>query len=141
MLGRLLQLWVLGLTVWPSITPAQDSARLDEAIRLAVEARYEEALELFKLELGLQPEDPLRHYLVGMTEFKLANYRNALGRFQGALQRRAEFPQVYYWMARAYQELGEDTEAKASLEAGLERFPKNADLRSLRQLLSGTLEP
>ncbi len=131
---RLLALTIFALLGQASPATAQSPA-LDEAIRLAVAAEYEQALALFQLESARFPEDPLRHYLVGMTEFKLEQYRTARGRFLVALEKKAEFPQVFYWLARSQQELGEASEALATLERGLERFPRNQDLVSLERLL------
>ncbi len=124
------------LLLWQLTVPARaQDHTLDEAIRLAVAAQYEAALKLFKQELSLHPEDPLRHYLVGMTEFKLANFPNAIGRFQDALEKGAEFPQVYYWLARGYQETGDLPQALSTLEQGLQHFSRNEDLKSLDALL------
>ncbi len=131
------QMAILSLLMGAVLTSAaaQPRSHLNEAISLAVAAEYEEALKLFRLELAHHPEDPLRHYLVGMTEFKLENYSTAVGRFQAALEKHADFPQVYYWMARAYQELGKSSQALSTLQRGLNRFPYNEDLKSLNDLL------
>lgn len=103
-------------------------AEIDRAVGLAVAAQYEEALELFELELMRNPDDPLLSYYVGMTEFKLERFSRAIARFEESIGDGADFPQVFHWLAEAYLRKEMRERASATLQKGLLRFPRNRDL-------------
>lgn len=119
------------LTAWAASQPS----KLKTAISLAVAAEYEEALELFKEELQRDPTDPLLNYYVGMTETRLLQFSSAIRYFETALEYKADFPQVYFWLTKAYLEQDEKEKALSILERGKKRFPLNKDLTDLAETI------
>ncbi len=102
-----------------------------EAISLAVSGEYEPALRLFRNELAKDPDDPLANYYVGMTEYKLDRFAACTAFLEKAVEKRAPFPQAYFWLAKAYLEIAKEPQAIAILKRGLSRFPANKDLMAL----------
>lgn len=98
--------------------------------QMAIEyRRYDEARQRFQAQLVQNPIGPARHnalWGLGWVAFRTGDYR-AARRFFGTLSREAPYspsaPGATYWSARALEELGDRTSARAELTALLKRFP------------------
>lgn len=121
---------------WISVpTLGGDQEDLDSAVSLAISGEYEEALRLFRRELAEHPDSSLLHYYVGMTEYRLGRNEIARVHLSAAASRQAKFPQAYFWLARLLLDLSRNEEAETIVLLGLERFPRNKDLRDLAKPL------
>ncbi|MGH9341244.1 MAG: tetratricopeptide repeat protein [Acidobacteriota bacterium] len=109
---------------------------LQQAISLAVAARYEEALEIFEELLKDTPEDPLLRYYIGLTNLRLERLELATIFLKAALDKKAPFPEAYYWLASLYLQQEKDADALEVTLTGLQLFPRNKDLLLLHRRLS-----
>ncbi len=120
-------------TLWAFYAGPQPRERpeVTEAIRLAIDARYEEALEIFQRTRADDPQDPLLNYFVGITHLKMGRLIAASAFLAEAVAQDAPFPQAYFWLARVLGEREQPENAREILDRGLERFPRNRDLQLL----------
>ena len=112
---------------------------LDKGISLAVDARYEEALSVFRKLHREKPDDPLLNYYVGITYLRLKNLENAIAYLRRAVQEKASFPQAYFLLGRAYQKKKMRDKARTVVEKGIRRFPRNPRLRQLLEEITHAL--
>lgn len=106
---------------------------LEKAIDLAVDARYEEALQIFQRLLRRDPDDPLLNYYAGITSLRLGRLEPGIAYLEQSIRGRAAFPQAYYWLGAAYLQKKWKEKARATVGRGLELFPRNQQLRGLKE--------
>jgi tetratricopeptide (TPR) repeat protein len=124
-----------------TMVSAQAQTNVDSGLSLAIQGEYEQALRLFSAELEKDSEDPVLHYYVGMAKFRLGRILPAIASFEDSVARKATFPQVYFWLAKAYYGKGETGKSRDILSKGLEKFPRNSDLIDLNQSLNKKKNP
>jgi tetratricopeptide (TPR) repeat protein len=121
-----------------ALSPALgDNPELQEAVALAVDGRFEEALSAFESLLGKEPESPLLSYYAGMACLRLKRLDRAISYLEYAIFRKAPFPQAYLGLGEAYIAKEKPAEARRVIEEGVNRFPRNPALRELRSELAG----
>lgn len=124
---------LLALILLGPVVGAEAPEKVQSGVSLAIDGRYEEALQIFQQLLRRDPDRPLFHYLAGMCHFYLDNLRVARAHLEiaAAAERQESFPKAYFWLAQVH--LTEDRHQKALsvVEDGLRRFPQNQDLLDL----------
>ncbi|HSR51485.1 MAG TPA: CDC27 family protein [Acidobacteriota bacterium] len=114
---------------------SQDPAT-QQAVRLAIDGRYEEASKAFRRLLRRDSQNPLLDYYLGLCYAKMRQYERALSHLRQSVEEEAPFPQAYYWLAETYLRLEEPEKARQAVDDGLAEFPRNEDLLILRSRLS-----
>jgi tetratricopeptide (TPR) repeat protein len=79
---------------------------------------YQKAIELFNRNIKNQKEDwaDIHSFVyLGLCEYELGNYENAISEFQRALKQSKNTPESYFGMAKAYKKLGQIEKAKENL--------------------------
>lgn len=107
------------------------SPELRAAIRSATEGNYAGALKQFEPLLAADSKNALLLYYVGLCHYFQGDPHRAVTFLEESIARKAEFPEAYYWAARAHRSIDEKERAKECLRMGLERFPGNKKLRAL----------
>lgn len=118
------------------------------------EGRISQAVTLYGELLGMVPNHPHAHYLMGVALQKLDQAEAALGHFQAMVGLRPAHVPTRLSMAQAYLQLDRSTEALECYQAVLQRepdqadalagmaalFEKNGDHPAVVNLLSGPME-
>jgi tetratricopeptide (TPR) repeat protein len=86
-----------------------------EAQRYYFEGRYKEALPYFKKALDKQPNDPMLNYFLGMTYFKLKQYKESKKVFENVVKIKPDYELARLQLARACFEIGDYAWANAHL--------------------------
>ena len=107
------------------------SPEIRAAVHLATEGNYEGALQRFEMLLAADSKNPLLLYYVGLCYYFEGDPHKAVTFLEASMARKAEFPEAYYWAARAHRSIDENERAKECVRVGLERFPGNKKLLSL----------
>jgi tetratricopeptide (TPR) repeat protein len=131
-------LFLLGIS--PLHGHAQEAGSPDpalrEAMQLANDGKYTEAIDEIKLIIQRQPgtEDIHAHLSLGLVYFKSKQYGHALDEFQKTISIRKETPMAYYFTGLIYEmnALGEiDRTARNSLKMrALESWQNYLEYRS-----------
>lgn len=129
-------LLILGAFLSPQFPAEYPAEIVSEARGLAFEARYPEALELFRSALAYAPQDALLHYYVGITHFKMKDYKSARRYLHRSIELGAAFPEPYLWLGRTFLELGDVEEATEVSNRGVEKFSRHEELLELQALLA-----
>lgn len=80
--------------------------------------QYQKAIELFNRSIKNLKEDwaDIHSFVyLGLCEYELGNYVNAIAEFQRALKQSEYVPESYFGMAKAYQKLGQIEKAKENI--------------------------
>jgi tetratricopeptide (TPR) repeat protein len=107
------------------------SEEVQRAIVMATEGEYRDALGLFREQLARKDDDPLLNYYVGLCHFYLKETDQAVVFLNRAVEKKAPFPQAFYWLTQARLAKDQDERALEVLRRGLDTFPKNLKLRKL----------
>lgn len=102
-----------------------------EAVRLATSGEYDAALEIFRLKLKGSPESPVFNYYVGICLYFTDERSDALPYLEKAVEKKAGFPQAYYWLGRLLLEKGEPERALRVAIEGQGKFPRHEKLSFL----------
>lgn len=115
------------------VTGAEVPEKVQSGVALAIDGRYEEALQIFQQLLRRDPDQAQFHYLAGMCHFYLDNLRVARAHLEIAAAAGAEenFPQAFFWLAQVHLTEDRPEEAARIVQDGLRRFPQNEDLLEL----------
>ena len=79
-----------------------------------------------KAKVKEMPEDPARHYNLGLAYHKEKKYTDAITAFQEAIRLKEEYKESYFMMGLAQQEVGKDSAAIKSLKKAVELDPNYA---------------
>jgi tetratricopeptide (TPR) repeat protein len=118
------------LVLSPAVLAGNEEAR-EQAIALAVDGQYEEALRIFQRLLHDSPENPLLNYYAGAACVRTNRVGEGMGYLERAVRYEAQFPQAYLELSEAYLKRKLKAEALKVASRGLEQFPENERLRSL----------
>lgn len=122
------------LTSQPTSLPVRQSAgeeEMQQAVRLAIAKRYDEALAVLHRLLAGDPESAEINYLIGLCYFHSEDLERSVRYFEASVSHRPQFPNPYLWLARAYLLQEESEKARQVLSQGLKRFPRHQPLLDL----------
>lgn len=120
--------------IFPS-PPQKDE--VEEAIRLAIAKRYDEALNILHRQLARHPKDAQLNYLTGLCYLQQEELERAVRFLEASVAQQPQFPKPYLWLAIAYQSLKKPEQALQAASKGLARFPRNQPLLELKEELEG----
>jgi hypothetical protein len=101
---------LLNLTSVPAF-----GSTIAEAQRYYFEGKYEEALPYLKKALDEQPNNPMLNYFLGMTYFKLKQYKESKKVFENVVKVKPDYELARLQLARACFEIGDYAWANAHL--------------------------
>ena len=116
-----------------SETPAE--SRREQAVTLAIDGEYQQALTIFLDLVREAPEDPALNYYTGLTLVRLKRVAEGMSYFERSVRQKAQFPQPYVELAGLYLDKKLRSEAAKTVEQGLRLFPKHKPLLALKQRL------
>lgn len=67
------------------------------------------------------------------SELETGNFKSAVQILEEGIQQYGEFPLVFFLLTKAYLNIGEFEKAEKTLSTGLEKFPFNKGLQSLKE--------
>jgi predicted Zn-dependent protease len=108
-----------------------DEAEIRRGIRLAVDARYAEAHQVFRDLWRQAPENPRLNYYTGLTLLRMGRSAEGVAHLEHSVKNKAPFPEAYLELAQAYRKRNRRAEMLRVVEQGLARFPRNAALIDL----------
>ncbi len=100
--------------------------------------RLQEAKELISKALALQPEDPAILDSMGWVHYRLGNHKIALGHLKKALSLFADH-EIAAHLGEVLWILGQQEQAKAVWQAGLEKDPQSKILEEVIQRFDANL--
>lgn len=106
---------------------------------LVEEGRVDEACQTLSSLLRHRPEHPLVLSLRGMLRLREGSFQGAIDDLERALRLDEGAEKLYPLLIRAYEGLGQPSEALAVARMGLERHPENTHLSRLCVILSERL--
>lgn len=86
------------------------------------------------------PEDPFLHYALGLEEYKLLHYQDALQHFNTCIEKDESYLPVYYQISKVFIELDITDVAKSYIQKGMELATDLKDLKTkseLTELMNG----
>ncbi len=128
------QLLIAALFILP-FSPVLQEDESQQAVRLAIAKRYDEALVVLHRQLARQPDDAQLNYLTGLCYFHLKDLKRSVRFLKASLAGRPRFPNPYLWLARAYLLQEEPEKARQTVSLGLNRFPRHKPLLELKEEL------
>jgi len=137
-LASSLQAEALAPEALASETPASETpaeSRREQAVTLAVDGQYQQALSIFLDLVREAPDDPALNYYTGLTLVRLKRVGEGMSYFERSIRQKAPFPQPYVELAGLYLDKKLRTEAARIVEQGLQLFPKHKPLLALKQRL------
>jgi tetratricopeptide (TPR) repeat protein len=90
-------------------------SNISEAQRHYFEGKYNQALPYFIKALDKQPNNPMLNYFLGMTYFKLEQYKEAKKVFENVVKIKPDYELARLQLARACYEIGDYAWANAHL--------------------------
>lgn len=115
-------------------TPVE--SRREQAVTLAIDGDYQQALDIFLDLVRESPEDPALNYYTGLTLVRLKRVGEGMSYYERSVRNKAQFPQPYVELAGLYLDKKLRPEATKTVEQGLRLFPKHKPLLALRQRLA-----
>lgn len=95
-----------------------------------INAQYELALTEFKEALALNPADPELSYYLGVCDYSLGQYQEAIAYLEKAAETKAD-DEVYYYLGLSHYAQGQRPEAIAYMQKVLEINPQDAEAYSI----------
>jgi tetratricopeptide (TPR) repeat protein len=83
------------------------SSNISEAQRLYFEGKYNQALPYFIKAIDKKPNDPMLNYFLGMTHFKLKQYKESKKVFENVIKIKPDYELARLQLARACFEIGD----------------------------------
>ncbi len=77
--------------------------------------------------VGEMPDDPPRHFNLGIAYFKAGQFTDAIGAFEKAIELKADYKEAFYNLGLAQQKAGQTSNAIKSFKRATELDPKYAD--------------
>ncbi|MGP4041331.1 tetratricopeptide repeat protein [Gracilibacillus sp. D59] len=99
------------------------ASRLAEAY--ALNGEFEESLDFYQ---ALNTEDPETLFRYGFLAYKSERYEIAIQAWEKLLEEELEYPSVYLYLAKAYEEEGMIDEAYQTANQGVEMDPLNKEM-------------
>ncbi len=137
------EILTLGLVIVP-ITPTQQQANtlIQQANQLVTHSETEQAIELYREAMALQPDSPIYgayNFPVGDMLMKLQRFTEAATAYQKAIAFVPEHAQAWCGLGQAQLMLGRYEEAVQSFQHGLTVEPDNAEAWYYSALAYGKL--
>ncbi len=82
-------------------------SNISDAQRYYFEGKYNQALPYFKKALDKQPNNPMLNYFLGMTYFKLKQYKESKKVFENVVKIKPDYELARLQLARACYEIGD----------------------------------
>jgi len=118
-----------------SLSPTADTYQALAELRMRAN-RLEEAEQLIRQALELDPQRAERWGELGSIQMSRNDARAALESYQQAAQRNPDLPRLYLHIGRAYHALGERENARLAYEEAIHRTPTDTEaLNNLAALL------
>lgn len=89
--------------------------------------RADEARQLRRKLLALQPEPPFHFFNLGQLAMKNADYQEAARLFKREIARDPYYHEFHFWLAQAYARMGQLTQADRQLELAMESSTTRSD--------------
>ena len=83
------------------------SSNISEAQRYYFKGKYDQALPYFIKALEKQPNNPMLNYFLGMTYFKLKQYKESKKVFEKVVKIKPDYELARLQLARACYEIGD----------------------------------
>ena len=118
------------------LLPASPFLQEDEsqqAVRLAIAKRYDEALAVLHPLLARNPDDAQIYYLIGLCYLQLKDLERSVRYLEASVANRPQFPKPYLWLANAYLMQEKPEKAREIVTQGLKRFPRHEPLLQLQE--------
>ncbi|MBI4395488.1 MAG: tetratricopeptide repeat protein [Elusimicrobia bacterium] len=121
--------WFLVCSLWmltagfPAVAVADSPAAEDllkQGIRLANEAKYDQALEKLRAAVSRKESDASAHVALGMVSLQLKNYDEARKALEKASELDPASPTAHYGLAMLYEKFNEGERARASWKKFIE---------------------
>ncbi|MXZ73901.1 MAG: tetratricopeptide repeat protein [Gemmatimonadetes bacterium] len=94
---------------------------------VAAPAIQAQTIDDAKTKVDAMPDDPPRHYNLGIAYFKAGQYTNAIGAFQKAVELKADYKEAYYNLGLSQQKAGQTSNAIKSFQKATAIDAKYAD--------------
>lgn len=92
-----------------------------------ISAVQAQSIEDIEAKVKEMPEDPARHYNLGVAYYKGKKYTDAITAFQEAIKLKEGYKEAYYNMGLAQQKVGKNSASIKSLKKAVEFDPNYAD--------------
>ncbi|MDH3599512.1 MAG: tetratricopeptide repeat protein, partial [Candidatus Tectomicrobia bacterium] len=106
----------------------------DEGRKALGKGEVEKAISLAKKAIRIEPQEAQFHALLGDAQFEQKRYREALPHYQRAIQRHDAFFHYYVQRGMTYQELGNQSAARADLDRSMKLLPTATAANALGQI-------
>lgn len=94
---------------------------------LSSPAVYAQTVDEAKAKVDEMPEDPARHYNLGVIYFKNSKYNESIASFQEAVKLQEDYKEAFYNMGLAQQKINQHSPAIKSLKAATDLDGTYAD--------------
>jgi len=125
-----------------SLDGSNNQARLHQARALLKLHRGDEALAILnEVQRRKGPDDYWLQFLKGKAYESLAQWDNAIEAYQKAISLQPDASQIYFFIARVYQQMGDTAQARAWCQAYLDHAPGGPFARQAQECLRTETAP